>query len=174
MGNPTNFLCLKGVLYCFGIISVLDSAFLLKILSCTILHWIMIPVPHIPDTVAWGSHIIVFKFRVLSSGSDLFPWGRLYYTIDRSRRQMCKSLILEEFAHSFFNSLSEISIGVHNWPFYSFSMNAHRQMKRSKVYFNLAPIGQYSVQQIGIWQHHTAFLKYLLFISRFGELNTDP
>ena len=37
MGNPTNFLCLKGVLYCFGIISVPDRAFLLKILSCTIL-----------------------------------------------------------------------------------------------------------------------------------------
>lgn len=37
MGNPTNFLCIKGVLYCFGIISVPDSAFLRKILSCTIL-----------------------------------------------------------------------------------------------------------------------------------------
>lgn len=29
-------------------------------------------------------------------------------------------------------------------------MNAHRKMKRSKVYFNLAPIGQYLVLQIGI------------------------
>ena len=28
MGNPTNFLCLKGVLYCFGIISVPNKAFL--------------------------------------------------------------------------------------------------------------------------------------------------
>ena len=37
MGNPTNFLCLKGVLYCFGIISVPDSAFLRIILPCTIL-----------------------------------------------------------------------------------------------------------------------------------------
>ena len=34
-----------------------------------------------------------------------------------------------------------------------------RQMKRSKVYFNLAPIGQYSVQQIGIGiTLHTEFL----------------
>ena len=101
MGNPTNFLCLKGVLYCFGIISVPDRAFLLKILSCTILPWIMIPVPHIPDTVAWGSHIIVFKFRVLSSGSDFFPWGQPNYTINQLKRQMCKFLFFQEFAHSF-------------------------------------------------------------------------
>ena len=101
MGNPTNFLCLKGVLYCFGIISVPDRAFLLKILSCTILPWIMIPVPHIPDTVAWGSHIIVFKFRVLSSGSALFPWGQPNYTINILKRQMCKFLFFQEFAHSF-------------------------------------------------------------------------
>ena len=101
MGNPTNFLCLKGVLYCFGIISVPDSAFLQRILPCTILPWIMIPVPHIPDTVAWGSHIIVFKFRVLSSGSDLFPWGQPNYTINILKRQMCKFLFFQEFAHSF-------------------------------------------------------------------------
>ena len=37
MCNPTIFLCLKGVLYCFGIISVPDSGFLRKILPCTIL-----------------------------------------------------------------------------------------------------------------------------------------
>ena len=95
MGNPTNFLCLKGVLYCFGIISVPDSAFLRKILPCTILPWIMIPVPHIPDTVAWGSHIIVFKFRVLSSGSDFFPWGQPNYTIIQLKRQMCKFLFFK-------------------------------------------------------------------------------
>jgi len=57
----------------------------------------------------------------------------------------------------FLNSLSEISIGVHNWPFYSFSMNALWKMNKSKVYLNLAPIGQYLVRQIGICQPlHTA------------------
>lgn len=55
-------------------------------------------------------------------------------------------IILRFFIFSEKSSMFSITLMVCITDIFIFSMNAYRQMQRSKVYIHLAPIGRYSVQ----------------------------
>ena len=96
-----------------------------------------------------GEQAVKIGKKLEGFGEQLFS-GFGWTELTRDREIECKrsshakkthglDLVMKFNSPYNFNSLSEISIGVNNRPFYSFFMNAHRQIKRSKVYFNLAP-----------------------------------